>query len=53
MNNKKKTVKMHACYCDAFDLEIICPYVSVNTQEHLAHCFYLKIPKLEPQLRHH
>lgn len=28
-------------------------YLSVNTQEHLAYCFCLKIPKLEPQLRHH
>lgn len=28
-------------------------YVRINTQEHLAYCFCLKIPKLEPQLRHH
>lgn len=28
-------------------------YVSVNTQEYLAFCFCLKIPKLEPQLWNH
>lgn len=28
-------------------------HVNANTQEQLAYCFCLKIPKLEPQLRHH
>lgn len=53
-NEQKRTVNIHSCHCCAFDLEIIGrTHININSQEHLAYYFCLKIPKSEPQKQHH